>query len=80
MDLSKAFNRIPHKLLISKFRAYGLSSAACTLLTSYISNRKQRVKLGTARSDWLSLDKGTAQGSILGPLIYNYQWPYVHVR
>ena len=35
MDLSKAFNNLPHGILTEKFRAYGLSLSACDLLSSY---------------------------------------------
>ena len=71
MDLSKAFDCISHKLLIAKFRSYGLSMSACHLLTSYLRDRTQRVKLGNTKSKWLHVDKGSAQGSILGPFCYN---------
>ena len=71
MDLSKAFDCIPHKLLISKFKAYGLSFSACDLLISYFKDRKQRVKLGNAKSEWQNVRKGTAQGSLFGPFSYN---------
>ena len=71
MDLSKAFDCIPHKLLISKFRAYGISMSSCSLLTSYFRNRLQRVKLGTTTSEWAHVDKGSAQGSIFGPFCFN---------
>ena len=47
MDLSKAFDCIPHGLLLTKLKCYGLSDQACLLLKSYISDRKQRVKVGT---------------------------------
>ena len=71
MDLSKAFDCISHKLLIAKFLSYGLSMSACHLLTSYLRDRTQRVKLGNTKSKWLHIDKGSAQGSILGPFCYN---------
>ncbi len=71
MDLSKAFDCIPHKLLLAKFRSYGVSINACTLLLSYFLNRKQRVKLGLQSSDWDNIIKGSAQGSIFGPFCYN---------
>ena len=45
--------------------------SACNLIGSYLSNRKQRVKIGNARSKWISLSKGVPQGSILGPLLFN---------
>ena len=71
MDLSKAFDCLPHKLTIAKLKAYGLSGQACLLLASYLSNRKQRVKIGDVKSEWVSINKGVPQGSNLGPLIFN---------
>ena len=70
-DLSKAFDCLPHSLLLAKLRAYVLDISACNLIASYLSNRKQRVKVGNARSEWISLSKGVPQGSILGPLLFN---------
>ena len=66
-----AFDCISNKLLIAKFRSYGLSMSACHLLTSYLRDRTQRVKLGNTKSKWLHINKGSAQGSILGPFCYN---------
>ena len=71
MDLSKAFDCLPHGLLIAKLHAYGLTPAACRLLGDYLSGRRQRVKISNARSPWETLAKGIPQGSILGPLIFN---------
>ena len=70
-DLSKAFDCLPHDLLISKMYHYGVSRASCQLVTSYFKGRYHRVKLGSARSDWLPLKKGAPQGSIMGPFSYN---------
>ena len=67
IDLSKAFDCLPHKLLISKFRAYGISVSACDVITSYLRDRKQRVKIGTTKTDWMSVKKGAAQGSLFRP-------------
>ena len=51
----------------------GLSESACKLyvLASYLSNRKQSVKLGDNYTDWSKIIKGVSQSSILGPLIFN---------
>ena len=71
MDLSKAFDCLPHGLLIAKLEAYGVDLPSCHLIANYLSNRKQRVKIGDTRSKWAILSKGVPQGSILGPLLFN---------
>ena len=71
MDLSKAFDCLPHSLVIAKLRAYGLEIPACKLLFSYLRGRKQRVKISNSRSSWAVLTKGVPQDSILGPLLFN---------
>ena len=68
MDLSKAFDCLTHKLLLEKLKAYGMSNKANKLLESYLTMRKQRVKLGQTQGEWHEMLKGVPQGSILGPL------------
>ena len=50
MGLSKAYDCLPHDLLIAKLEAYGLDMNSLALLSSYLNNRYQRVKIGSHRS------------------------------
>ena len=71
MDLSEAFDRIPHGLLITKLHAYGFSVKACRFMSSYLRDRLQRVKISGTLSNWECVNQGVPQGSVLGPLLFN---------
>ena len=70
MDLSKAFDCLPHDLLLLKLNAYGLSKSSLVLLCSYLTNRKQCVKLNQNFSNMLPIFKEVPQGSILAPILF----------
>ena len=71
MDLSKAFDCIPHDFLIVKMEGYGFSKDFLTFLYLYLKQRKQSVKINNVRSMFQILLSGVPKVSILGPLLFN---------
>ena len=72
MDLSKAYDCIPHDLLLAKLEAYGFSLESLNLMTSYLTNRLQRVKVNGPYSSWQQVKSGVSQSSVLGPLLFKF--------
>jgi retron-type reverse transcriptase len=66
IDLSKAFDCLPHDILLDKLSFYDVSSHSVSLLKSYLTNRKQHIQISSILSGWVDIQKGVPQGSILG--------------
>ena len=70
LDLAKAFNSISIDVFMNKIKKYGIEENARILLNSFLCDRKQCVKNGLAKSDWVVINHGVPQGTVLGPLIF----------
>ena len=71
IDLAKAFDSLNHDILLDKLSYHGVNGTAKTLLKSYLSDKKQYVKIDQVKSSIQSIKTGVPQGSIVGLLLFN---------
>ena len=72
MDLSKAFDCIPHDLLVAKLHAYGFNENSFVFIYSYLKQRRQSVRINNFYSNYHSVLSGVPQRSVLGTILFNF--------
>ena len=70
-DLTSAFDRVSHSLLLHKLSTYSLSHGYVHWLCSYITNRFSIVRIYSIYSTPFEVLSGVPQGSVLGALLFN---------
>ena len=69
-DIQKAFDTVPHDVLLNKLANVALDLNFLTLICSYISNGKQCVKTNQTYSNNIPVTSGVTLGSVIGPLFF----------
>ena len=67
MNLSKAFDYIPHDLLIANLETGGFQDYLVHYVYSYLDNRKQCLQINNEKSSWQNIISGVPQNSIVEP-------------
>ena len=71
LDMSKAFDKVSHQLLITDLYGLGITSTPLAWMCSYLSGRKQKIVMRNGEvSNFVDCQCGVPQGSVLGPLLF----------
>ena len=67
----KAFDSVPHDILCSKLKNLLLNPYIGNWIVNFLDGRHQRVKVDGTRTDYININRGVPQGTVLGPVLFS---------
>ena len=80
LDLSSAFDRVDFNVLLCRLETnFGVTDLTLSWFKSYLSNRRQYIKINNTSSSPNTRQYGVHKGSVLGPLLFSiYMYIFPH--
>ena len=69
-DFSKAFDSVPHDILCEKLKQAWLNPYIINWIIDFLTNRRQRVVVDGFETDFLDINRGVPQGTVIGPFLF----------
>ena len=71
-NFSKAFDIVPHYILSDKLKATDINPYVINQILDFFNQRKQRVVVDGITTEFIDINRGMPQGTVLGPILFSF--------